>query len=523
MKKRALISVYKKEGIVDFAKELASRHGFEIVSTGGTAKLLRENLIPVIEVSELTKYPEMLEGRVKTLHPVIHGGILAKRNKEEHKKTISQLNIEPIDLIIINLYPFEEGIANPNISLEEAIELIDIGGPAMIRSAAKNYPSVTVVCDMADLPLVQKELEENNGNTTVSLREKLAAKAFLKTSEYDKVISAYLSKALKSLPNGKEEQSSFPETLNLNLTLKQVLRYGENPHQRAALYLSENSTSGLANAKQVQGKELSFNNYLDLESAWNLVSEFDALTPSAVIVKHNIPCGVSIAPTVRQAYLEAYNADPVSAFGGIVAFNAKVENDLANELSKVFLEAIIAPDYSEQALEILKTKPNLRVLQINTTFPDKRNLDIRRIGQGYLIQDCNIETLEPSHLKTVTKRKPTKSEMIDLIFAWKVCKHVKSNAIVVAKEGKTVGIGAGQTSRVSSVEIAINQANYNTKDAVLASDAFFPFKDSIEIAASARIAAIIQPGGSIRDKEIIETCDKYNIAMVFTGMRHFKH
>lgn len=521
MKKLALISVYKKDGIVDLARELVEKYEYEILSTGGTAELLKKNNIAVTEISELTKFPEILEGRVKTLHPVVHGGLLARRDKPEHMGTIFQHNIKPIDLVVINLYPFEEVICKEKVSLEEAIENIDIGGPSMIRSAAKNYSAVTVISDPSDYSLVLKELSENNGQATLELREKLAIKAFQKTSVYDLTIHSFLSNYYKHSCNGSS--GFFPENLNLNLRLKKILRYGENPHQKAAVYLPPNSNLGLANAEILQGKELSFNNYLDLESAWNIASEFSNETPAAVIVKHNNPCGVAIAPDLHHAYVEALNVDSISAFGGIVAFNGKVNEKLANELSKVFLEAIIAPDFTPEAVDLFKNKPNLRVLKIKPETTHVNDLDIKRIGQGFLVQDFNEKLLDSENLKIVTKRKPTSEEMVDLIFAWKVCKHVKSNAVVIAKEGKTVGIGAGQMNRVGAVELAVNQANYNSKDAVLASDAFFPFKDSIEIAASAQIRAIIQPGGSIKDKEVIETCDKYNIAMVFTGIRHFRH
>ncbi len=524
MKKRALISVYKKDGIADFAKELVEKYNYEIISTGGTAELLKKNNISVIEVSELTKYPEMLEGRVKTLHPVVHAGLLARRDKPEHMNKIQSLDIKPIDMVVINLYPFQEVATNLNVPLETVIENIDIGGPSMIRSAAKNYSAVTVICNSKDYDIVLKNLSENNGNTTLSLREELMTKAFETTSLYDTAISDFFSKYFsknKSQQNG--DKKIFQENLNLNLKLKQILRYGENPHQQAALYLSSNTSLGLANAEILQGKELSFNNYLDLESAWNIASEFTSQTPIAVIVKHNNPCGVAIAPNLLHAYIEALSTDPISAFGGIVAFNGFVESDLASELVKIFLEAVIAPDYSKDALELFKKKPNLRVLKIQPGSSQERQLDIKKVGEGYLVQDFNTMTLDLNNMKVVTKRKPTEEEMIDLIFAWKICKHVKSNAIVVAKDGRTFGIGGGQTSRVASVEIALNQANFNTKDAVMASDAFFPFKDSIEITASAKISAIIQPGGSIKDSEVIEACDKYNIAMVFTGMRHFRH
>lgn len=521
MKKLALISVYKKDGIVDFVCELIEKYNYEVLSTGGTAEVLRKNNINVIEVSDLTQFPEMLEGRVKTLHPVIHGGLLAKRDKAEHLKTIEKHNIRPIDMVIVNLYPFEEVAAKPAVTLDEALENIDIGGPSIIRSASKNYSAVTVVCDPMDLTFVLDDLRRNNGCTTLSLREKLAIKAFQRTSEYDRAINSFLSNYHKQSVNGS---TNFPsENINLNLKLKHVLRYGENPHQKAALYLPPNSDLGIANAHIIQGKELSFNNYLDLDSAWNIASEFDLRTPAAVIVKHNNPCGVAIAPDLFHAYIEALDCDTISAFGGIVGFNNKVDEQLANELIKIFLEAVVAPDYSDEALKCLAKKPNLRVLKVKSESSSTNELDIKRIGQGFLIQEYNQSTINLNKLNVVTKRKPAEQEMIDLIFAWKVCKHVKSNAIVIAKDGKTLGIGAGQTSRISSVEIALKGANHNSKDAVLASDAFFPFKDSIEVAASARISAIIQPGGSIKDQEVIDACNKYGIGMVFTGIRLFKH
>ena len=525
MKKLALISVHNKEGIVEFTSELVQKHNYEILSTGGTADLLRKNNISVTEVSELTRFPEMLDGRVKTLHPVIHGGLLARRDKPEHMQTIEKHNIRPIDLVVINLYPFEEVSKKNGVSIDEIIENIDIGGPSMIRSAAKNYNAVTIVCDPNDYTLILQELNTNNNIIPLSLREKLAMKAFQRTSEYDSTINSTLSNRLKEEPEQKTngKHNCLPESLHLNMKLKKVLRYGENPHQKAALYLPLDSNGGLANAIVLQGKELSFNNYLDLEATWNIASEFDRLTPAAVIVKHNNPCGVAIAPNLLHAYIEALNCDTVSAFGGIVAFNDEVDNDIANEISKIFIEAIIAPGYSSEALETFKKKPNLRVLKINAESQLSTKLDIKKIGQGFLVQDFNKLILEPTNLKTVTKKKPTDEEMIDLVFAWKVCKHVKSNAIVIAKDGKTLGIGAGQTNRVGSVEIALNHASYASSGAVMASDAFFPFKDSIEVAASAKISAIIQPGGSMRDEEVIEACNKYNIAMIFTRIRHFKH
>ena len=521
MKKLALISVYKKDGIVDFAREIQDKHGYEILSTGGTAELLKKNNIKVTEVSEKTKFPEMLEGRVKTLHPVVHGGLLARRDKSEHMDTIEKYGIEPIDIVVVNLYPFEEVILKPNVTLEEVIENIDIGGPSMLRSAAKNHSAVTVLCDPSDYSKVLDELKTNNGQTTLALREKLAVKVFQKISSYDSAISNYLSRRNVVPKNGGE--NLFSQNLDLKLKLKNTLRYGENPHQKAALYVSSSSVYGLANAELLQGKELSFNNYLDLESAWNIASEFDIKMPVAVIVKHNNPCGVAVAPDLCHAYVEAFSADTVSAFGGIVAFNNKVDGGVADEMLKIFLEAVIAPDYTAEAIEKFKSKPNLRVLKINAGLLQDAGFDIKTVGGGFLLQSLNDITIEQDKLKIVTERKPTEQELIDLLFSWKVCKNVKSNAIVIAKDAKTIGIGAGQSNRVASVEIALNQANYNSKGAVLASDAFFPFKDSIEIAASAKISAIIQPGGSIKDKEVIDTCNKYGITMVFTGIRHFRH
>lgn len=520
MNKRALVSVYNKEKIADLAKELI-KFNYELISTGGTVEILRKNNVPVLEVSELTKFPEILEGRVKTLHPAIHGGLLARREKKEHMESILQLSIVPIDLVIVDLYPFEIVAAKENVTFEEVVENIDIGGSSIIRSAAKNFTSVTVISDSSDYEVLLNELSENNGKTTLKFREKMATKAFQKTSSYDFAITSYLSNCNKVLENGS--RGYFPEFLTLKLKLKQVLRYGENPHQKGALYLPLNSRSGMANAKQLQGKELSFNNYLDLESSWNIASEFDSLTPLCVIVKHNSPAGVAIAPNLLHAYIEAFNSDSISAFGGVVAFNNKVDLKVAKELLNVFFEAIVAPGYDEEALEVFKKKPNLRVIKIDPSIRQLNEFDIKSIDQGFLVQDANFLTIDPNELKFVTRKKPTEQEIIDLIFAWKVCKHVKSNAIVIAKDGKTLGVGGGQPSRVNSVEIAIDKANYNSSGAVLASDAFFPFKDSIEIAASARISAIIQPGGSIKDKEVIDTCDKYGISMVFTGIRHFRH
>lgn len=520
MKKLALVSVHNKEGIVNCVRELVEKYNYDILTTGGTATILRNNNISVTEVSDVTKFPEMLEGRVKTLHPVIHAGVLAKRNKSLHMETIARNNIRPIDLVIVNLYPFEEVSSKPNISIDEIIDNIDIGGPTLIRSAAKNYSDVTVISSPSDYPALLKELAENNGKTSLKFRESLLLKAFQRTSSYDTSITNYFLNHMNVVDKSK---NGFPNDLNLNLKLKTTLRYGENPHQNAALYLLPNSRAGLANAELLQGKELSFNNYLDLESAWNIASEFNVSTPVAVIVKHNSPCGVAIAPDLHQAYSEALYADSVSAFGGIVAFNNVVDTKVASETTKIFLEAVIAPNYTSEALELFKKKPNLRILKIEPHMDGVNGLDIKVINEGFLIQNNNRLTLNLSDLKVVTQRKLSQQEMVDAVFVWKVCKHVKSNAIVVGKGGKTLGIGAGQTSRIGAVEIALNQANYNSKGAVLASDGFFPFQDSVEAASQAGISAMIQPGGSKKDQEVIDACNKYDIAMVFTGIRQFKH
>jgi len=521
--KRALISVSDKTGIVEFAKGLKS-FNVEIVSTGGTAKLLRDNNIPAIEVAELTGFPEMLDGRVKTLHPFVHGGILARRKEKTHQEQVEKHKISLIDLVVVNLYPFEQVIERKNFTIEEAIENIDIGGPAMVRSACKNFESVGVVVDPADYDPVLRELEERNGELNKSTRFHLARKAFALISSYDSSIATYLNSI--RVDNAMPEK--YPERLTLSLVKVQDLRYGENPHQNAAFYREAKPPlfPVISSGKQLQGKELSFNNIIDLDAALNLATEFDQC--AAVIIKHTNPCGVAIADTsLLDAYIKAKETDPVSAFGGIVGFNREVDEETAKEVSKLFTEAIVAPSYSYSALRILESKKNLRLIQVPMDVKTLDNIqngfDIKKVGGGVLIQDRDVKNIDLMSLKYPTRRKPTQDEMEVLQFAWKVAKYVKSNAIVYARKSQTVGIGAGQMSRVDSSKIAVMKANLPTKGTVLASDAFFPFRDGIDEAAKAGVTAVIQPGGSVKDEEVINACDEYNIAMVFTGIRHFRH
>ncbi|OGL44765.1 MAG: bifunctional phosphoribosylaminoimidazolecarboxamide formyltransferase/IMP cyclohydrolase, partial [Candidatus Schekmanbacteria bacterium RBG_16_38_10] len=521
--KRALISVTDKSGIVEFARGLRA-YDIEIISTGGTAKSLRDNNIPVKEVSDLTGFPEMLDGRVKTLHPFIHGGILARRNKKTHKEQVEEHKISLIDLVVVNLYPFEQVIAKENFTFEEAIENIDIGGPAMVRSACKNFESVGVVVDPSDYDLILRELKRRNVTLNKSIKFYLARKAFALTSSYDASIAAYLNSI--RLDNTMPEK--YPEKLTIGLIKVQDLRYGENPHQNAAFYKETRHSSfpAISNAKQMQGKELSFNNIIDLDAALTLVIEFDQY--AAVVIKHTNPCGVAISDvSLLDAYAKAKETDPVSAFGGIIGFNREVDEETAKEVSKLFTEAIVAPSYSDGAIRVFESKKNLRLIQVPMDIKTSDNVqngyDIKKVGGGVLIQDRDTKNFDPMSLKYPTKRKPTQDEMEALKFAWKVAKYVKSNAIVYARKGQTVGIGAGQMSRVDSSKIAVMKANLPTKGTVLASDAFFPFRDGIDEAAKAGVTAVIQPGGSVKDEEVINACDEYNIAMVFTGIRHFRH
>lgn len=504
---RALLSVSDKTGIVDLARELVSL-GFVILSTGGTAKTLQEHNIPVTPVSQATGFPEILEGRVKTLHPKIHGGILAKRTPD-HLEQLATNEIEPIDIVVVNLYPFKETIAKPDVTLEEAIENIDIGGPAMVRAAAKNHEYVTIIVNPGRYSEVLSQLREQ-GKVSPALRRELAYEAFRHTAEYDLLISQYLGDVI-----GGEK---FPPIFSLTGEKVQDLRYGENPHQQAAFYRTE--SSGLAAAKQLQGKELSFNNIMDLEAAWNIVKEFSE--PACAIIKHTNPCGVAIAATLAEAYTKAHEADPVSAFGGIVGFNRIVDGPTASELIKTFLEAVAAPGYTPEALEILGGKPNLRVMSVPAGQGRELQLDIKKVSGGFLVQDKDIE-LYSGDWKWVTTKKASPDLIKDLEFAWKVVKHVKSNAIVTAKGGVTTGIGPGQTNRVGAAKIALEQAGDKARGGVLASDAFFPFRDTVDLAAKYGISAIVQPGGSVKDEESIAACNEHGIAMAFTGMRHFKH
>ncbi|MDO8661671.1 MAG: bifunctional phosphoribosylaminoimidazolecarboxamide formyltransferase/IMP cyclohydrolase [Candidatus Omnitrophota bacterium] len=515
--KRALISVSDKTGILDLAKEL-EKFGVEILSTGGTAKLFRENNIPVKEVSEYTGFPEMLDGRVKTLHPKIHGGLLALRDNEEHMQTLQAHDIGLIDMVVVNLYPFEKTTQKPGVSIEEVIENIDIGGPSMLRSAAKNHRSVAVICNPSRYSQVIEELKKNKGALPDSLMRDLGIEVFNRTSKYDAAIFEYLNRWNSG---ACAQAGGFPSTLTLSFEKIQDLRYGENPHQQAAFYKEKGKSAGLINLRQLQGKELSFNNILDLNSAFELVREFT--NPAAVIVKHNNPCGAAEDKTLEKAFLSAWICDTLSAFGGIVALNRRMDLNTAKVVVKSgFLECIIAPGFDPQALALFKEKKNLRILEFSDLSPINEP-DLKRVSGGLLLQDKDLATLDLNNLKVVTKRKPIKQEMESLIFGWKVAKHVKSNAIVLTKGTKTVGIGAGQMSRVDSVMIAKKKSGKLSVNSCLASDAFFPKPDAILWAHKAGARAIIQPGGSIADEEIIKTCDKYKIAMVTTGIRHFRH
>lgn len=510
--KRALISVSDKSGLEEFARGLV-QSGVEIVSTGGTAQALRGAGIPVTYISDVTGFPEILDGRVKTLHPNVHGGILAMRTPE-HLSQLQEHNITPIDLVVVNLYPFRETVAKPGVTLAEAIENIDIGGPAMVRSAAKNYRYVLVVVSPQRYAEVLEAVQK--GNIDEQFRLDLAREAFAHTASYDTAISAYLTGL-------NQPATEFPAVWNKEYELVQTLRYGENPHQQAAFYRDPSVTGAcIANAKQLHGKELSYNNILDINAAFELVKEFSDI--SAVIVKHNNPCGVASAAKLVDAYTGAYEGDPVSAYGGIVAFNTVVDADTALAMKPVFYEAVIAPDYTDEALSVLQQKANLRVLKTGPlTGPTSDRADVRKVNGGLLVQDFDLGVVVPGEMKVVTKRAPSQAELSDLLFAMTVVKYVKSNAITVVKDKKLLGAGAGQMNRVTSVRLALEQAGEAARGAVLASDAFFPFGDSLEEAAKAGISAVIQPGGSIRDEESITVADEHDIAMIFTGMRHFRH
>jgi len=519
---RALISVFDKTGIVEFAKRLAALK-IEILSTGGTAKLLREAGVSVRDVSDFTGWPEMLGGRVKTLHPKVHGGLLFRRKNTEDQKQAAEHGIAPIDLVVVNLYPFEATAAKAGLAAEELIENIDIGGPTMLRSAAKNFESVTVVTDPEDFERVAKELE-SSGDTTLATRLELARKVFATISRYDGMITTELERLAAASGNiSLEEKPVLPERVHLALRRQQELRYGENPHQAAALYVPEGrKPEGLAAAKQLQGKELSYNNFVDLEAARSLAGEFS--NPAVVIIKHNNPCGTAEQGTLREAYLKALACDPVSAFGGVLAFNRIVDAATAEEVAKLFVECIAAPGFDEKSKAIFAAKKNLRLLELPPGgLEPERELQLKRILGGMLVQQPDLGEIQESELRTVTKRAPTAEELHTMRFAWKVAKHVKSNAIVFAKDGATLGVGAGQMSRVDSVKIAVMKAQSTLAGSVVASDAFFPFPDGVEEAAKAGATAVIQPGGSVRDADVIAAADRLGLAMVFTGMRHFLH
>ena len=510
--KRALISVSDKTGITQFAQSLVSLN-IELLSTGGTAKLLKEQGIPVIEVSDFTGFPEIMAGRVKTLNPLIHGGILARRGVDEG--VMIENDIKPIDLVVVNLYPFQDTISGPECSFEDAIENIDIGGPAMLRSSAKNHKSVTVIVDSSDFQLVLDELNAS-GNTSLKTRKKLALKTFEHTAQYDGAIANYLG----------EEEDGFSNTLNFQFTKSQALRYGENPHQRAAFYKDSNLQEvSIANSKQIQGKPLSYNNLADADAALQCVRDFDE--PSCVIIKHANPCGVASRKDILRAYQSAYQTDPTSAFGGIIAFNRELDIATAEVIiNQQFVEVIIAPKINIATLKILAKKENIRVLECGELGKPKTTFDFKKVSGGLLVQDNDIELINVDNLKCVTTIKPSDSEMNDLIFAWKVAKSVKSNAIVYVKNQMTIGIGAGQMSRIYSAKIAGIKAadeNLEVEGSVMASDAFFPFRDGIDAAAKAGISSIIHPGGSMRDDEVIAAANEHGISMIFTGIRHFKH
>ena len=511
--KTALISVSDKSGLGSFARALTEL-GVQIISTGGTARALEEDGVGVIRVSERTGFPEILDGRVKTLHPRIHAGILARLADPAHRRTLAEHDIGPIELVVVNLYPFSKSVARPGVSREEAVEQIDIGGPTLVRAAAKNSDSVTIVIDPGDYARVIAEMKAGKGSVPLPIRQELATKAFQHTAAYDTAIATWMESS------GSREEDQLPAALLLNLKQCATLRYGENPHQRASLYSSGPPTGHLA-AKQHQGKDLSFNNLVDMDSAWALCREFDR--SACCIIKHNNPCGTALGDSPAEAYRKALECDPVSAFGSVIAYNRSVDESTAEEMSQLFVEVVIAPAYDSDALERFSRKKNLRVIEMPQQSDSSSPLDVRSIQGGFLVQERDAFYLKPEDLEVVSKVKPGEDQLKDLLFSWTVCKHVKSNAIVLAKDEQTLGIGAGQMSRVDSVELAVRKAKMSLAGSVLASDAFFPFPDSIEAATLAGVKAVIQPGGSIRDQEVIEAADRHGLTMVFTGIRHFRH
>ena len=509
--KRALVSVSDKTNLVEFVSELVEL-GYEIISTGGTKKALEAAGIETIGISEITGFPEIMDGRVKTLHPKVHGALLCVRDNEEHVKQLKELNIDYIDLVCVNLYPFKQTVQKPGVTHEEIIENIDIGGPSMLRSASKNYKFIPVVVDPSDYETVIEELKQN-GETSLETREKLAAKVFRHTANYDAMIANYLT---------EKTGEKYPEKLTITYDKVQDLRYGENPHQSAAFYKNMNPQYSLANAKQLHGKELSYNNIQDGNAAIEILKDFEG-TCAAVGLKHMNPCGVGLGKTIEEAWDKAYEADPVSIFGGIVAFNEPVNKAVAEKLANIFLEIIIAPAFDEDAFEILSKKKNIRLMQLDTTLSVNAKYKVTNVNDGLLVQDVDDHKLTKEDLRCVTNRKPTEEELEQLLFAWNVVKHVKSNAIVLVKDNMTIGVGAGQMNRVGAARIAIEQAQEKAKGSVMGSDAFFPMPDTVEEAVKAGVTAIIQPGGSIKDQLSIDVCNEYGIAMVYTGVRHFKH
>ncbi|SPF47031.1 fused IMP cyclohydrolase; phosphoribosylaminoimidazolecarboxamide formyltransferase [Candidatus Sulfotelmatobacter kueseliae] len=513
---RAILSVTDKTCLVDFARTLSALH-IELISTGGTAKLLRDSGIVVKDISELTGFPEMLDGRVKTLHPKVHGGILHRRDDPKHVAAVAEHGIAPIDMVVVNLYAFEKTAAKPGVAFDELIENIDIGGPSMIRSAAKNFRDVAIVTSPADYGVIAAELERSGGTLSLATKWRLAQKAFATTAAYDSAIASTLERVTDETFQLQPEGGTFPQILRFSFHKTLDLRYGENPHQKAAMY-SDGSGAGVANARQLQGKELSYNNIVDLQAAWDVAQEFDA--PVCAIIKHTNPCGTATGKTLAEAYRRALECDPVSAFGGVIGVNRPVDGEASEEMHKLFLEVIAAPAFDEAAKATLASKKNLRLVEVVSA---RQKWVLKNVSGGMLVQESDFRPLQDADLQVVTKRAPTPEETRALLFAWKVCKHVKSNAIVYARDGQTVGVGAGQMSRVDSAKIGAMKAQLPLEGTVAASDAFFPFPDGVEEIARAGATAIIQPGGSQRDAEVIDAADRLGLAMLFTGVRHFRH
>jgi phosphoribosylaminoimidazolecarboxamide formyltransferase/IMP cyclohydrolase len=518
---RAILSVTDKTGLVDFAKQLAGMN-VELVSTGGTAKLLRDSGVKVKDISELTGFPEMMDGRVKTLHPKVHGGILHMRENPNHVAAARAHGIQPIDMVVVNLYAFEKTAARPDAHFDELVENIDIGGPSMVRSAAKNFRDVAIVTSPADYPAIAKEMSASGGTLSLATRWSLAQKAFAQTAAYDSAIASTLAGITLDgnqfhLHREQLSPDGFPAKIQLSLKKVMDLRYGENPHQRAAMY-TDGSSTGVANSRQLQGKELSYNNIVDMQAAWDLAQDFSETV--CAIIKHTNPAGTATGATLREAYQRALEADPVSAFGGVIGVNRVIDGPAAEEMAKLFLEVIAAPGFEPAALEAFAAKKNLRLVEVKD---GPQNWVMKNVSGGMLVQDADVRPLTPDDLKVVTRRPPTEDEMRALLFAWKVCKHVKSNAIVYARDGQTIGVGAGQMSRVDSCKIGAMKAILPLKGTVAASDAFFPFPDGVEEIARAGATAVIQPGGSVRDQEVIDAANRLGLAMVMTSVRHFRH